>query len=93
MFENIECSAKVQLLFAIIAECGGRDEKILVFSQNLYVLDVIEHFLGIQLEWKKERDYFRLDGSTPLDKRKEYIDQFNGSNSNTKFVKISHIEM
>lgn len=42
---NIEHSGKFMLLFAILAECKACGEKLLVFSQSLSSLDVIEHFL------------------------------------------------
>lgn len=35
------------LLFSIIGECAGRGEKLLVFSQSLFTLNVIEEFLGM----------------------------------------------
>lgn len=42
---NIEYSGKLVLLFAILAECQARNEKLLVFSQSLFSLNVIEKFL------------------------------------------------
>lgn len=43
--KNIGCSAKLMLLFSIIAECADRGQKLLVFSQSLFSLNVIEEFL------------------------------------------------
>lgn len=45
--ENIECSAKLMLLFSMIADCSDRGEKLLVFSQSLLTLNVIETFLSL----------------------------------------------
>lgn len=63
----------------------------LVFSQSLYSLDVIEHFLSIIDEqpqakqtstsytgsWTIGRDYYRLDGSTPVEARNTACKSFN----------------
>lgn len=43
--DNIENSTKLMILFSILAECEACEDKLLVFSQSLYSLDVIEHFL------------------------------------------------
>lgn len=44
---NMECSGKLLLLFSILAECKARGDKLLVFSQSLYSLDVIERYLAM----------------------------------------------
>lgn len=75
-FENIECSNKFWMMFKILAGCETRDEKLLVFSQNLVTLDVVEHMLK-QKGWESGQDYFRLDGSTKIDAREKYLETFN----------------
>lgn len=43
----LEHSGKLMLLFSILAECEACGDKLLVFSQSLFSLDVIEHFLDL----------------------------------------------
>lgn len=44
---NLENSAKLILLFEILQQCQERGEKLLVFSQSIFSLDVIEYFLQL----------------------------------------------
>lgn len=49
-YDNIECSGKLMLLFSILADCCACGDKLLVFSQSLLTLDVIEKFLAMVTE-------------------------------------------
>lgn len=118
-FDAIECSGKLTLLFSILADSGK--DKVLVFSQSLHSLSMIEHFLPMIPnhatiidnntdptsidensfkeaseektigKWEPEVDYFRLDGKTKIEARKNYCDRFNDvKNSRARCVlKIS----
>lgn len=46
-FNDIKTSGKLVLFFSILAECGNCGDKLLVFSQRLSTLDVIEKFLSL----------------------------------------------
>lgn len=67
------------ILFSIIAECAALGEKLLVFSQSLKSLDVIEHFLTDDETsvWEKGLDFFRLDGTTDVGDREKSYTEFN----------------
>lgn len=75
-----------------------------MFSQSLYSLDVIEHFLNYIDEqtqqnvantsftgsWTLGQDYFRLDGSTPVEQRNANCKHFNSpSNPRARLFLIS----
>lgn len=49
-FNDMKSSGKLVLLFSILAECGECGDKLLVFSQRLSTLDVIEKFLTLITE-------------------------------------------
>lgn len=91
---NLEHSGKLQVFFSILRECEAIGDKVLVFSQSLYSLDVIEQFLsliddntqnphpdaklcGYTGSWSSGLDYFRLDGSTPIEVRNNDCKNFN----------------
>ncbi|CAG2162948.1 unnamed protein product, partial [Oppiella nova] len=72
-------SNKMVVLFEIIDECLKIGDRLLVFSQSLFTLDLIEELLKMKKEWRLGRDYYRLDGSTPPQERERYINRFNGT--------------
>ncbi|XP_054472230.1 helicase ARIP4 isoform X2 [Anoplopoma fimbria] len=95
----LENSAKMILLFHLIDECVGRRDKILIFSQSLSTLSVIEDFLskrpmptGIassdaqNQNWVRNINYYRLDGSTSASERERLINQFNDPENNKTWV-------
>jgi len=93
--EDMAADAMGKMLFLnkLLKEAGLVGDKVLLFSQSLLVLDLIEDMLrkskkrgdalidskGRSRSWQQGTDYFRLDGSTSGDKRKKEIDKFNGS--------------
>ncbi|UYV60125.1 ATRX [Cordylochernes scorpioides] len=85
-------SGKVLLLLDILKECEAIGDKVLLFSQSLLTLDLIEEVLRKVDEeneaktddlrdfigsWVHGLDYFRMDGSTNVDYRKKWIQIFN----------------
>uniref|UniRef100_A0A336K786 CSON004121 protein n=1 Tax=Culicoides sonorensis TaxID=179676 RepID=A0A336K786_CULSO len=95
---NLEHSSKLIVLFSILQQCEAIGDKLLVFTQSLYSLDVIEQFLKIIDErtqnqeyenprfsgsWSLGLDYLRLDGSTSVELRNQFCKIFNDS-TNTR---------
>ncbi|CAG7717479.1 unnamed protein product, partial [Allacma fusca] len=86
--ELLENGVKFQLLFAIVEEIQKVGDKLLVFSQSLLTLDLIELFLGKKFGWRKNSHYFRLDGSTSGLEREKLIYDFN-DNENIHLFLVS----
>ncbi|XP_011860060.1 PREDICTED: transcriptional regulator ATRX [Vollenhovia emeryi] len=66
-FEDMKVSAKVLLLFGILKECEQIGDKVLVFSQSLYSLTLIEEFLR------------KIDDQTQSGEPSESLDNHTGS--------------
>ncbi|XP_043599240.1 transcriptional regulator ATRX homolog isoform X1 [Bombus pyrosoma] len=66
-FEDMRVSSKLILLFGILKECEQIGDKVLVFSQSLYSLSLIEQFLE------------KIDNTTQNGEDLEYIDGHTGS--------------
>ena len=72
----IEASGKLSFLAKILPKLKQRGHRILIFSQFLDMLDLLEDFLtGIGFK------YARLDGSTATTDRQHMIDEFNSTES------------
>ncbi|XP_036956944.1 helicase ARIP4 [Acanthopagrus latus] len=95
----LENSAKMVLLFHLIDESVGRGDKMLVFSQSLSTLSVIEDFLSKRpmptgtcspdtpsKTWVRNLNYYRLDGSTSASERERLINQFNDPENTATWV-------
>uniref|UniRef100_A0A665WPN1 DNA helicase n=1 Tax=Echeneis naucrates TaxID=173247 RepID=A0A665WPN1_ECHNA len=96
--EILEHSGKMLLLFEILRMAEEVEDKVLVFSQSLISLDLIEDFLELACrakdegkvspykgegKWFRNIDYYRLDGSTNAITRKKWAEEFNDT-SNTR---------
>ena len=75
---QLEHSAKLLFLFELLIEAKKLNEKVLVFSQSLQMLDLIEYYLRRpEHAWVKGVHYYRMDGSTPIDTRDASSSYFN----------------
>ncbi|GFH19731.1 uncharacterized protein HaLaN_16732, partial [Haematococcus lacustris] len=71
---------KLQFLQGLLLECKEEDEKMVVFSQSLDVLDAVCNLLcQPSLNLVEKRSWFRIDGSTPPVARKKHINAFQAS--------------
>uniref|UniRef100_A0A096LTB9 DNA helicase n=1 Tax=Poecilia formosa TaxID=48698 RepID=A0A096LTB9_POEFO len=89
----MEHSGKMVLLFEILRMAENLDDKVLVFSQSLISLNLIEDFLAAshnardplssikEGSWIKNVDYYRLDGSVSASLRKKWADEFNDADN------------
>jgi SWI/SNF-related matrix-associated actin-dependent regulator 1 of chromatin subfamily A len=50
----------------------NQNDRVLIFSQFVIMLDIVEEFLKI-----KKFKYFRLDGATAISERQDMIDEYN----------------
>ncbi|KAI4871343.1 hypothetical protein NFI96_026868 [Prochilodus magdalenae] len=88
----LEHSGKLVLLMEILHMAEQLHNKVLVFSQSLVSLDLIESFLKLadkakqegkeslykgKQSWLRDKDYYRLDGSTSAVARKKWAQEFN----------------
>ena len=91
---DVEYSGKLLVLWKLLHEADSQNEKVLVFSQSLAMLDVIEMVLkknpvGSSC-WKPGHDYYRLDGSKSSKQRQGDIDNFNDiANTRARLFLIS----
>ena len=82
------------MLWKLLQEADIQNEKVLVFSQSLNMLDVIEAVLKKNPVnnrcWIAGRDYYRLDGSKTSKQRQGDIDNFNDiANTRARLFLIS----
>jgi len=77
MHQNlIEASGKLELLTLLLPKLRERGRRVLIFSQFLDALTILQDFLdGLELP------HFRIDGSTSSIERQSLIDQFNAKDS------------
>ena len=76
---RIDLSGKLQFLLELLEHAERLKEKVLVFTQSLLTLDIIEEFLNKPEygEWTPGLDYYRLDGAVKSDIRSAWMEEFN----------------
>ncbi|TKY52100.1 CHROMATIN REMODELING 20 [Spatholobus suberectus] len=84
IYKELDHSGKMVLLMEILTMSSDVGDKVLVFSQSIPTLDLIELYLsriprrGKQGKfWKKGKDWYRLDGRTVSSERQKLVESFN----------------
>lgn len=80
----INSSNKLKFLDKVIPRLLKKDHKVLIFTQFVIMLDIIEEFLIY-----RNLDYERLDGTTRNSDRQRIIDNFNMVNGKAKIFILS----
>ncbi|XP_066370876.1 protein CHROMATIN REMODELING 20-like isoform X2 [Miscanthus floridulus] len=96
-YMEADYSGKMTLLLDILSKSSELGDKVLVFSQSLTTLDLVEFYLAkLQINgkegkhWKRGKDWYRLDGSTPSSERQNLVEMFNDpGNTRVKCTLIS----
>ena len=85
---SVANSGKTTVFFEILENAILNREKVLLFTKSIATLNCLEELLGNRdvprggkKKWRRERDYFRLDGSTHAGERHRMITAFNRKSS------------
>ncbi|XP_060869537.1 transcriptional regulator ATRX homolog [Metopolophium dirhodum] len=92
--ESVYPYSKFIMMFSILQECENIGDKVLLFSQSLFTLDLIQDFLENAEDldddggpygksWNHGVDFYRIDGSTSSRTREDFCERFNDK-TNTK---------
>lgn len=87
-------SPKVEIFLCLLEESVKVGDRMLLFSQSLLTLNLLEQILSkrkvpnIEDYWAKNKNYYRLDGSTLSTEREKLINEFN-CNENYKLFLVS----
>jgi len=74
-------SGKFNLLDDMLPQMKENDDRVLIFTQFVMVLDIMEQYLRI-----RGHKYLRLDGSTAVQERQAMIDTYNNDDSYFIFI-------
>ena len=102
LFEGYKCgalenSAKLTIFLHLLDETILTGERMLLFSQSLFTLDLIEDFLqkrqipNLCTNWVPGIHYYRLDGSTPAMERERLINSFNAADNAINSSSVNRI--
>lgn len=79
-------SGKMVVLKDLLALWRSQGHKTLLFCQTKQMLDILGKFVSDSLVFDPSMSYLRMDGSTPIAKRQQLVDQFNNTPSITLFL-------
>ncbi|KAL5240096.1 hypothetical protein ACI65C_007506 [Semiaphis heraclei] len=90
--ESVYPYSKFLMMFSILQECESIGDKVLLFSQSLFTLDLIQDFLenAEDIEdkggpygksWDHGVDFYRIDGSVSSRTREIFCEKFNNADN------------
>lgn len=86
---QVQHSGKILVTLHLIQLCLAKDDKIIIFSQNLNTLNILSILFQQLWRWRQDINWFRLDGSTNAQTRQHQIDIFNKHKSQQKVYLVS----
>ncbi|CAI0385224.1 unnamed protein product [Linum tenue] len=88
-YKDANFGGKMVLLLEILTMCSRVGDKVLIFSQSIPTLDLIEFYLSrlprhgkLGKSWRKGKDWYRLDGRTESAERQKLVERFNDPENN-----------
>lgn len=78
---EILSSGKFEQMDILLAEAKAKGDRVLVFSQFVIMLNIIEEYLRL-----RKYKFLRLDGGTKVETRQDLIDEFNDDHDITVFI-------
>ncbi|CAM5998800.1 unnamed protein product [Sphagnum balticum] len=74
---NVKDGAKLRWVTDLMRLCDAAGEKLLIFSEYLYSLALIENVIAHRMGWGKGLQILRIDGKTQLLEREKIVKSFN----------------
>lgn len=68
---------KTRFIIGLLKLLKAGSEKVLVFSQNLDPLLLLERMLNKEFGWVQDREFLQLDGKVPMNERQSIIQRYN----------------
>ncbi|XP_077293963.1 uncharacterized protein LOC143916643 [Arctopsyche grandis] len=90
VYDSLLASNKFIVLFQLLGECDRIGDKVILFSNSLLNLDIIEFYLKTQKAWNRGFQYYRMDGMFNMSMRRNMCNHFNSpKNTKIKLMMVS----
>ncbi|GKV24151.1 hypothetical protein SLEP1_g33798 [Rubroshorea leprosula] len=76
---DVKHGVKMKFFLNILGLCESNDEKLLVFSQFILPLKLLERVSVKQKGWRSEKELFMITGDTSSEQRERFMERFNSS--------------
>lgn len=74
---DVKQGVKLRWVLDLVQLCDDAKEKVLIFSEYLYTLALIENMAVQKMKWSKDSQILRLDGKLAPQEREKIINKFN----------------